>query len=193
MRRPADFFKHLDHSLASVLPSGSWKIFWLERTKTVIQSVEELLLHAWVYLWQQIGRLSGEQLDYRRTFFPEVSCLSDEPDQESILMLFAEWAGGLRKTPKPTRRPQSYKVFSPVASFWAVLVFQGCLATLTPCSGQGWSAFGQRAWDVGRGWFLIKNVCWIHVSNNFSLQMPHPEPWLASPTFFFLFVLMSLL
>lgn len=56
---------------------------------------------------------------------------------------------------------------------WALLVFQGCLATLTPFSGQGWSAFDQRAWTQGGGWCLIKSFTFVALV--FKRHTPYPD------------------
>lgn len=87
---------------------------------------------------------------------------------------------------------QADEVFSPVSSFWALLVFQGCLATLTPCSGQGWSAFGLRAWMWGGGGFWLNNLVgnMSPTTSAFKCHTPNPNchDWHRPPLFsFYLF------
>lgn len=146
VRGTVDFFKHLDHSLSSVLPSGSWKIFWVERTKTV--SLEELLLHAWVYLWQQIGRLSGEQLDYSGALFPQVSCFSDEPQLRKLFLLCLQ----SKKPPKPTGRQGFLTSFLLLSS----ACLPGMLGNTNTLLRTGMICIWSEGVDVVRGWFLIK-------------------------------------
>lgn len=62
-----DFFKHLDHSLAPVSPSGSWENILSREDKNSQSCAGAAATCMGVPPDRQGGRLSGEQLGYKES------------------------------------------------------------------------------------------------------------------------------